>query len=207
MQVIEIVGYAGSVLIAVSLMMSSVVKLRLINFAGALVFSIYGFIIGALPVGILNGFIALVDAYYIYDIFSSKDLFKILEVHYFSEYLKYFLKYHEKEIEKFFPSFIFDPNEKWGVLFVLRNEILAGLVCTERISETSLYIKLDYAIPGYRDFKLGQYVYKKFFKEAGIKKIYTDFGSVEHNAYLHKMGYTESEFDGKRVLLLRIKEN
>lgn len=207
MQLIEIIGYAGSVLVAVSLMMSSVVKLRVINFAGALIFSIYGFIIGALPVGILNGFIAVVDLYYIYEIFSAKELFKVLVSHQESDYLKYFLDYHQKEIKKFFPAFEFVPGENREIFFILRNLVPAGLVCAEKINETSLFVRLDYAIPGYRDFKMGKYVYQKFLRESGIRKIYTEMGSEEHNKYLRRMGYDETTLDGKPVFLLHISES
>ena len=51
---IEWIGYAGSVIVAVSLTMSSIKKLRWYNLVGAAVFSFYGFTIGALPVGILT---------------------------------------------------------------------------------------------------------------------------------------------------------
>lgn len=207
MPFVEIFGYAGSVLVALSLMMSSVVKLRIINFAGAFIFSAYGFIIGALPVGILNGFITLVDLYYIYEIFSAKELFDILPVNHESEYLNYFLSFHKKEIRKFFPSFSFKPDEKWEIFFILRNSVPAGLVCAEKINENSLFIRLDYAISGYRDFKMGKYVYTKFLKESGMKKIYTDVGNDAHNKYLHKMGYIESSLDSRNVFLLRIKGN
>jgi len=204
MQLIEIVGYAGSVLVAVSLMMNAVVKLRIINFIGAIIFSTYGFIIGALPVGFLNGFIAIVDAYYLYEIFSAKELFKILESSADSDYLKYFLKFHEKDIKKFFPAFDFNAGGKCGLLFILRNSIPAGLICAEKIGDEAVYIRLDYAIPGYRDFKLGKYVYRKYFRELGIKKIYTDSGNPAHNRYLEKMGYDESVLDNKSVYLLHI---
>ena len=206
MQLVEVVGYTGTVLVAISLMMSSIIKLRIINLIGALIFSVYGFIIGALPVGFLNGFITIVDAYYLYEIFSAKELFKILQSGSDSEYLRYFLKFHQNDIKKFFPAFDFEPAEKWNMFFVLRNSVPAGLVCAEKISEDSLFIKLDYAIPGYRDFKMGKYVYNKFLKESGVKKIYTDYGSKEHNKYLEKMGYIESKLDEKQVYLLYIKK-
>ena len=59
---VEWFGYAASLMVAVSLMMSSIVKLRWFNLVGATMFSTYGFIIGSLPVGFLNLFLA--DAWY-----------------------------------------------------------------------------------------------------------------------------------------------
>ena len=58
---IEWFGYAASVVVAISLMMSSIVKLRWLNLTGATMFSSYGFIIGALPVGFLNLFIVVIN--------------------------------------------------------------------------------------------------------------------------------------------------
>ena len=206
MQLIEIVGYLGSVLVAVSLMMSAIVKLRIINLLGAAIFSIYGFIIGALPVGFLNAFIAIVDIYYLYEMFSAKEFFKVLEFRYDSEYFKYFMDFHKKDIEKFSPYFEFLPNERWNILFVLRNSVPAGLVCAEKINDDSLYVKLDYAIPGYRDFKIGKYVYNNVLKESSIKKIFTDSGNKEHKKYLTKMGFVERIMDSKQVYMLQLEE-
>ncbi|HPG32490.1 MAG TPA: hypothetical protein PLM34_01460, partial [Lentimicrobium sp.] len=77
---LEWVGYLASVIIAASMTMNSILKFRWINLAGAVTFSMYGFLIGAWPVGFLNGFIAVVDIYYLYQIYSKKEVFEILEV-------------------------------------------------------------------------------------------------------------------------------
>lgn len=61
----ELLGYMASVFVAVSLMMRSLVKLRVINLVGAVLFTVYGLIIAAYPVAIVNGFIVLVNIYYL----------------------------------------------------------------------------------------------------------------------------------------------
>jgi len=65
---IEIFGYVGSALVAISLMMSNIVRLRWINLVGAGIFSTYGFIIQAWPVAALNGAIVLIDIYHLWRI-------------------------------------------------------------------------------------------------------------------------------------------
>lgn len=62
---IEWYGLAASVVIAYSLMLKDIVKLRCWNMLGAAMFSSYGMLIGAMPVTLLNGFIVLVNAYYL----------------------------------------------------------------------------------------------------------------------------------------------
>lgn len=206
MELIEIIGYSASVLIAISLMMSSIVKLRIINFFGASIFSTYGFIIGAYPVGILNGFITLVDIYYLSEIFFKKEneYFRVLEVKNNSDYLNYFLQYYEQDIKKFIPSFSFIPCESCHVMFVLRNTIPAGLVISEYSDDDSIHVRLDYAIPGYRDFKMGKYVFNEIFKHKKVKNIYSDPGNEKHESYLRKMGFEKEELNGKPIYKLKV---
>lgn len=60
---IEWVGYAASAMIAISLLMTSVVKLRIINTIGCILFIIYGTSVGAYPVAIANAIIVLINIY------------------------------------------------------------------------------------------------------------------------------------------------
>ncbi len=71
MTFVEVFGYVGSVLIALSLMMSNIVPLRWINLVGAAIFSSYGLVIHAWPVAILNGFIVLIDIYHLVQIYRA----------------------------------------------------------------------------------------------------------------------------------------
>ncbi|EAR08926.1 hypothetical protein [Reinekea blandensis] len=71
MPIIELYGYFGSSLIAVSLMMSNIIPLRWINLVGAGMFASYGVIIQAWPVAALNGFIVLIDIYHLIKIYRQ----------------------------------------------------------------------------------------------------------------------------------------
>ena len=73
----EIIGYVASVLVAISLMMRSVLKLRVINLIGAAVFTLYGLLIGAYPVAVVNFVIALIDLYYLREFVPTKDYFSL----------------------------------------------------------------------------------------------------------------------------------
>lgn len=62
---IEWVGYAASAMIAISLLMTSVVRLRIINTIGCILFVIYGSIVGAYPVAVANAIIVVINLYHI----------------------------------------------------------------------------------------------------------------------------------------------
>ncbi len=72
MQTIEIMGYAASIMVAISLTMKDIVKLRVLNFIGCTLFSAYGLMIDALPVVATNSFIAVVNVYFLVKMYQEK---------------------------------------------------------------------------------------------------------------------------------------
>lgn len=196
LDILQIVGYTASVIIAISMTMSSFVKFRIINLVGATTFATYGFLIGAIPVGCLNGFIMLVDIYYLHKIFSRKEVFETLEIRPDNKYLMRFLNFHDKEIQKFFPGFEYKPEMNTISFFILRNMAVAGIFLAHRENDNELKVGLDYVIPQYRDFKNGKYIYlrlKDNFINQGFKKVISDAESPKYIKYLKKLGFEETE--------------
>jgi len=191
-QIKEIIGYIASILIAISLMMSSVLKLRVINLIGALFFTAYGLLIRAYPVAVVNFLIVLIDIYYLVQMLSSKEFFELLAVNPGSEYLASFLSHYAKDIQKFQPGFTFQPGENLLAFFVLRNMVPAGLMLGEIRGGDSLHVLLDYAIPGYRDLKIGRFLYQQHaedFRSRGVHKIYAPPGTKPQAKYLEQMAF------------------
>lgn len=187
------IGYAASVIIAVSMTMNSILKFRWINLAGAVTFSTYGFLIGALPVGFLNGFIAFVDIYYLYAIYSKKEVFEILEVRADNRYLLRFLQFHDHDIQKFFPGFVYKPEMNTISFFILRDMAVAGIFLAHREKDHCLVVGLDFVLPAYRDFKNGRFIYlrlKQQFIKEGFRKVIAEGRSEQYGKYLKKLGFS-----------------
>ena len=193
---LQLIGYIASAIIAVSMMMNSIVKFRWINMVGASLFSIYGFVINAYPVGLLNGIILSVDIYYLIIIYTKKEIFEILEVNAESEYLKRFVQFHNERIQKICPGFSYNPDMNTVSFFVLRNMSVTGLYLAHREKENVLVVGLDYVIPEYKDFKNGKYVYfnlrKKFIND-GYTKIIAEGNNMSYINYLKKFGFKKDE--------------
>ena len=190
---LELLGYLASVLVAISLMMSSVLKLRLINLAGAIAFFIYGLLIGAYPIAAVNAVIVVVNLYFLYRIYTSKEYFKLLDVDSSSAYLRTFLTFYKADIERFIPDYRFAPSEKQLIIFVLRDMVPAGLFIGQRNEQGEFHIYLDFVIPSYRDFKIGTYLYYQsgFFQQHGIRKLLSTPHNSIHAKYLKRMGFQE----------------
>ncbi|MBC6003110.1 Bacterial inner membrane protein [uncultured Clostridium sp.] len=69
---IEWIGYCASILIAISLTMTSIVPLRIINSIGCFLFVVYGIYVGVYPVAIANGVIIIINIYNLYKLYKIK---------------------------------------------------------------------------------------------------------------------------------------
>lgn len=190
---LEVLGYVASVLVAVSLMMSSILRLRLINLVGSAAFATYGFLIGAYPVAAVNSFIVCINLYYLAGMLRQREYFKLLEVRPDSEYLDYFLNFHATEIRDRLGA---PASARPGVvLFVLRDLVPAGLLMGDVRGHT-LHVALDYVIPRYRDMKVARYLFGEqaaYFRKLGVTEILSPPGPPEHERYLRRMGFAPTD--------------
>lgn len=190
---LQVLGYVASVLVAASLMMKSLLRLRLINLVGAGLMATYGLLIHAWPVAVLNGTIVLVDLYYLNQMWRQRDYFKLLAVAHDSEYLRGFVEFHRDEIASFIPGYSYEPDESHHHLLILRNMVPAGLVILEPEGASgAARVLLDFVIPGYRDFGVGKFLFDAnagWFHERGIRRLVSDPGVPRHAGYLERMGF------------------
>ncbi len=198
----ELIGYIASVLVAVSLMMSKIVRLRIINTLGAITFIIYGILIDSMPVAGVNAFIVAVNVYYLTKIYTTKEYFKLLRVSPSDEYLGYFLEFYRDAISDVQPAFSYQPQESDLNLMVLRNMIPAGVLIGKKDENAPhiLNVELDFVIPQYRDFKIGNYLYhdkRDIFQDLGIITIRARLGNDSHQRYLEEMGFQPEDGDGE----------
>jgi hypothetical protein len=198
----EIIGYAASVLVAISLTMSSIVKLRVLNMIGAITFTVYGILINAHPIAMVNGFIIIVNVYFLFDMYGRNEYFSIMVVDKESTYKSHFIEFYRDDILKYNPSYDFSVEKDQCVFFILRDMVPAGLMILEKNEDESHFVVLDYVIPKFRDFKIGQFLFNdnsKILKSKGIKSIYTAMGNKKHQRYLMKMGFNRNVYLGKEV--------
>ncbi len=194
---VEWFGYLASFVVLISLTMTSIIKLRLINLVGCILFATFAYLIGSVPTVFMNIGIACINLYFLYKIYSSKEDFKILKASADSEYYQHFLNVNKKEIEVQAPLDSLSSTNT--AFYMLRDNNIAGVLIGNNNIDGSFDIKLDYVIPQYRDFKLGSYYYlqhPEFFKEKGIKTLKAIVSDDEHRIYLEKMGFIKQD-DGR----------
>lgn len=201
----EIVGYVASALVAVSLLMTSILRLRIINLIGAIVFVVYGVLIVAYPIVLTNAIIVCINVYQLYKLSRVEDDFSLLHVDAESSYLKQFVAFYYDDISKIYPEFENNPlhaSEANLVVFVLRNMLPVGVFIAKKGDSNRAVVKLDYVVPGYRDFKVGAYLHRQqqMFAQQGIQQLISYPGNDMHQSYLERMGYERDFRTSDRVL-------
>jgi len=196
---LELLGYAASVLTAVSLMMGNIWKLRWFNLAGSGLLAFYAVLVHAWPVAAVNVFIVGVDAYYIWELRSRRDLFGLMEVSaQDTTFLKGFLTMYGDDIQKFFPGFALEKSADPQCVFIMRNLTPVGLFIYEDEGRGTARILLDYATPPYRDLANARFLYNKgcaAFLKAGFREFVLRSPSPRHAEYMRRVGFAQSAVD------------
>lgn len=190
---IEVIGYAASALVAVSLTMKNILYLRLMNLAGSFFFSVYGLALGAYPIVMTNFIIIGINLYFIFQLLTAKTYFRLLPVDPHSSYLASFLDFYAADIARFFPEFRYQASEAAKVILVLRNMQPTGVLIGQQQGEDFI-IELDYVLEGYRDFKSGQYLFRdsrQMFIEWGVRNLIATGRIPSHARYLKRIGFHE----------------
>jgi hypothetical protein len=206
--VYELIGYVGSSLIIISLTRTSLLQFRLWGLAGSATFVGYSLLIGAYPIAIVNVVIIGIHLWFIRTLLSrTTEFFTILHVRPDSQYLLFFLDFHRAEIEKYQPEFVYEPVEDQITLFILRDAVPAGLFVAAVAENGSIEVKLDFAVPAYRDFKAGAFLYStrsRVFEDSSGDLVWAVSGTAAHVAYLEQLGFDSVTRGGRRVLEMDI---
>jgi hypothetical protein len=189
---VELIGYLASGLIVVSLLMASVLKLRVINLIGAVVFTAYGVLIGSIPVIVANAAIVLIDLYYLAMMLRDRSrdaYFEVVEVPPSSPLLRRFVEHHARDIHVSQPSFggLREDHLAW---MVLRDAIPVGVVLAVRDGDEG-HLELDYVVAAHRDFTAGNVLFGESgaFRRQGMTTVTTGGETDMHRRYLERMGF------------------
>lgn len=186
---IEIFGYVGTVLVVVSMLMTSVVKLRIINMAGNIISAIYGLIIGSFPLALMNISLLIINIYNLHKLYKTEQQYDLIDGKTDDAFLGYFLKHYAEDIKVYFPNFKKNNSAIDTAYIICCNAEPAGVLLGKSSGKGEIEIVLEYTTPTYRDCSVGTYLYSELSK-AGVKKLTFANKAEKHEPYLQKMGYT-----------------
>lgn len=188
--IVELIGYFSSLLVLVSFLMTSVIRLRIVNSIGAIIFTVYATIIGSYPTALMNLCLVGINMYNLYKLLKSPKHYEVITEEPEGAVLQYFLNYYEEDIRKFFPDFRLGKNAGDTAYMVVHDMVPAGVLLGQKKGDGNLEIFLDYTTPQYRDCSVGQYLYGVLSGQ-GIAKLSFPNAPKEHEDYLEKAGFVK----------------
>ncbi len=189
---IELYGYLGSLLVVISMLMSSVMKLRIINTVGSIVSGSYALMIGSFPLTLMNICLLIINVYNMRKLMKTEKNFDLIAAKAEDSFLNYFLEAYQEDIAKYFPNFLMKQEIYDTIYIVCYNLEPAGVLVGKRLKENVIDISLEYTTPVYRDCSVGKYLYSELSKRGICKLIFKEKAEA-HVPYLEKMGYVETK--------------
>jgi hypothetical protein len=191
---IEAVGYLGSLLVVVSLLMTRILRLRVIGLMGSTTFLIYGLLIGSVPIIITNLVIIVINTTFLWRANQITEWFYLLEVRPDSRYLEEFLRFHHDDILLSQPDWNGEVADTDLTVLVLR-DMQPAMAMVGSVGAGAMEVRLDYAIPRFQDYRTGRFLYDSnalFFTDKNITAITATARTKRFVRYLEKVGFAES---------------
>lgn len=186
---VEVVGYVGSGLVLISMLMSSVVRLRIINLTGSVIFAVYALLIRSYPTALMNICLVLINIWHLLQLRKPVRHFDVYEDSPDSAWTACLLKRCGEDIALHFPDFRADAlGSGTRVFVVLRGTEAAGLLIGEAEGDR-MTVTLDYATPVYRDCSVGRALYAAL-PGCGVRELVWDQVPESMTRYLERMGFT-----------------
>lgn len=201
---LEIIGWTGSVLVVVSLMQARVLRFRWMNFAGSVIAAAYNAVVGIWPFAVMNGVIAVIDAYWLWRLTRERhdaDVFQVVAVGADDGYLRHVLGVHADDIARYYPSFggaggagAAGAGSRWAYL-VLRGDETVGVVVVRDAGEGVGEVQLDWVTPRFRDFAPGEFVYRRSgaFAGTGLRSLVVADDARDTGDYLARVGFRHED--------------
>ena len=193
--IVLIVGYAASVLLAISLLVNNDLKFRWLNTWGCMAFIIYGILINAFPIILTNSILLLINGFHLIKIYRRNENFDLTEFSKNDNLIHKFLSFYEKDIKTYFPEYDSGNEETANNIsfVVLRDMVIANIFVATVMGDGTALIKINYTVPKYRDYKIGKFLFQKekqLLVSRGIKRlVYPHVFNKQHEEYLLKMGF------------------
>lgn len=186
----EAIGYIGSAIVIVSFIMTSTVKLRVVNSLGSFACAVYSLLICAYPTALCNFFIVGINIYQLLRLLRNhRDNYYIVRGTAADGLYRNFLERYRGDIGRYFPHFAADGDYNYVNFILSRNELVGLQVGS--LDRDAVHLELDYSIPEYRDCSVGRFAYAQI-AETGLRRAYFVNPGPAAMDYLHKMGFAGS---------------
>ncbi|WP_194949568.1 hypothetical protein [Actinomyces trachealis] len=197
----EIVGWAGSLLVVVSLMVPSVRRFRLLNLSGSLIATAYNVVFAIWPYAAMNAVIAIIDAYWLFRLYRAGERrYSVCAIESNSPLVTCFVQRHGAGIAKAFPGFDNSALAHARSFVTMCDDEVVGLFAY-RQQDAEGRILLDYVTDRFRDLKPGRTLYADLaIRTGGVESLVVGEDAVQDLRYFEQQGFIAADGELRRSL-------
>lgn len=190
---VELIGYIGSLLVVISMLMTSVVRLRVINMIGSAIFTGYALAIHSYPTAALNFSLVCINGYNLVALCRGKKDYAVVPIA-DGAFLSYLWDVYGDDIAAFFPQARRDAG--YTRAYVVCCGATAAGIFLGMADGDSITVAVDYTTPAYRDCSVGRCLYA-YLARQHVRELRVEDASDRHRPYLKNMGFVR---DGQRFV-------
>ncbi len=192
----DVIGWLGSAILVVSLAQTRVLRFRVLNLLAAVLLVAFNAAVAVWPMVALNVVITVLDAWVLLRLARTRHderAYEVLPIAPGEAYLGHLLARHASDITRFNPDLPADVRARADLAFLTLNQgETVGVVLARRTGrEGEAQVLLDYVLPRFRDFTLGEFVFRQGgpFPALGVRRVLAPAGMRESSAYLRAVGF------------------
>ena len=164
MLALQLLGWAGSALLVYSVLQTRILRLRVLNGLASALLTVFNGAIAVWPMVAMNLVLTGINAFYVVRLVRRRhdvETFEVVSMPPQTEYVKYLLNQCCTDIRRFNRGFSSADAARAELGFLILHETeTAGFVLARDMGDGSVQIDLDYVLPRYQGFRLGEFVYR-----------------------------------------------
>ena len=190
---LNLLGWAGSALLILSLLQARVLRFRLLNLLAGLMLVVFNALVGVWPMVAMNLATSAINVWFIRRLLLDRHdraAFRVLAVKSGDVYLAHVLEVHRSDVVRYQPDFAWDgvPRDDRHPFLILKGDETVGVVVI-RVDGDVAHVELDYVTKRFRDFSPGEFVWREsgMLRDLGIARLVTSPTMV--NPYYERVGF------------------
>jgi hypothetical protein len=190
---LDLLGWAGSALLIVSLLQARVLRFRVLNLTAGLMLVAFNALIGVWPMVAMNLATSGINVWFIARMLRERHdvaAFRVLAVRSDNEYLAHVLAVHQSDVLRHQPDFSWAgiPRQDRHPFLILRGDETVGVVIMRVVGDVA-HVELDYVTKRFRDFSPGEFVWRQsgVLRNLGIAQVITSPTMID--PYYERVGF------------------
>jgi hypothetical protein len=190
---LDLLGWAGSALLIVSLLQARVLRFRVLNLTAGLMLVAFNALIGVWPMVAMNLATSGINVWFIARMLRERHdvaAFRVLAVRSDNEYLAHVLAVHQSDVLRHQPDFSWAgiPRQDRHPFLILRGDETVGVVIMRVLGDVA-HVELDYVTKRFRDFSPGEFVWRQsgVLRNLGIAQVITSPTMID--PYYERVGF------------------